>query len=275
MLKGLAGKVFRGLTANRSAYREAVAFLNSPSLPEDAVRERLPLYLRSRSWHVRNVAVKLIAGFKDASFYPVLIQKVRNGSDVGIITRNSITSIRRLGLKGPDVEEALRRALGAGYWEARCEAALALAELFEPSPERAALLAGVLKPRPNPSDPRQFGERNAEVRAAAAVALGRSGNPGITLPALKLLSNDPHWLVRHQAAVALVEISQMHNDLAPEVRKVLDRIDILSDGCRSDFPFPRTVASLRKILLNGLAVEEPAEIRRHYIDMNRGWNRKW
>jgi len=274
MLKGLAGKAFRKLTANRSVYREACAFLNSPSLPEDAVRERLPLYLRSRSWQVRNVAVKLIAGFKDASFYPVLIQKVRNGSDVGIITRNSITSIRRLGLNGPEVEEALRRALGARYWEVRCEAARALSELFEPSPERVGLLVNVLKPRPDSADPRGLAERNVEVRAAVAVALGRSGHPEVSLPVLRLLTDDPHWLVRHQAAVALVEMSRTHRGLIPEVGKALARIDILSDGCRSDFPFPRTVASLRAILLNGFANAEPADIRRHYIDMSRGWNRR-
>jgi len=274
MLKKLGGKVFEKLAASASVHREARAFLEAPNPPEDAVKRRLPFYLRSKSWQVRNIGVKLIAKLRDPSFYPILIQKVRNCSDTGIVTRNSIASIRRLGLNGPEVEQGLRRALSAHYWEIRCEAAGALSQLFEPSPERTALLVGALKPRPNREAPQVFGEQNVEVRAAVAVALGAVDSPRITMPALMLLANDPHWLVRHQAAVALVELSRTHGELIPQVGAALDGIDILSDGCRSEFPFPRTMAALRRILRNGRSDMEPEVVRRLYIDMKRGWNRR-
>ena len=91
---------------------------------------------------------------------------------------------------------------------------------------------------------------------------------------LEALAGDPHWLVRHQAAVALVEMSGRNGDVAPRAAAALGRIDVLGDGCRSDFPFPRMVASLRKLILNGVADTEPAHVRKHYINMRRGWNGK-
>jgi HEAT repeat protein len=273
MLKGLVGKILRGLTANRSAFREADAFLKMSPIPEAAVRDRLPQYIASSSWEVRNVAAKLIAKLKEPSFYPVLIEKVRSGADVGIITRNSIAAIRRLGLRTPEVENALRGALSHRYWEVRCEAARALSELFEPSPERTALMVNVLHLKADGKAVVFVAEKNFEIRAAVAVALGRAGEPDASLLALELLADDPHWLVRHQAAVALAEISCRDGAVAGRAAAVLENIDALSDGCRSDFPLPKAMASLRKIILNGAADTQPARIRKHYINMQRGWNR--
>ena len=274
MLIGLVGKCLRGLTANKSAFREAGALLKMSPMPEAAARERLQAYVVSTSWEVRNVAVKLIARLEDPSLYPILLQKVRNGTDVGIITRNSIAAIRRLRLRTPEVEDALRRALSHSYWEVRCEAARALSELFEPSPRRTDLLVSLLHFLASGKNSRVIGEKNFEVRAAVAVALGRSGEPEASLPVLEALAGDPHWLVRHQAAVALVEMSGRNGDAAPRAAAALDRIDVLGDGCRSDFPFPRMVASLRKLILNGVVDTEPAHVRKHYINMQRGWNGK-
>jgi len=268
-IRDILGRILGG----ENTFREASALLASRDFPDETVRQRLPDYLRSRSWEVRNVGVKLIARLRDPSFYPVLVSKLLSGTDAGIVTRNVITAIGEVGLSTPEVERGLRRALKANYWEVRCEAARVLSELFEPTPERIALLVQMLAPRPHVHNPVSFGERNFEVRAAVARALGRCGPPAIALPVLRLLAQDAHWMVRHQAAVALVELSARNPDVAPEAASALDSVDVLSDGCQSRFPFPATVVSLRKIIFNGLAHTDAADIRRFYIDIRRGWNR--
>jgi len=269
LIRGIACRMLIG----RNASREAAELLRSDPLPEEIVRRRLPAYLQSMSWEVRNIAIKLIVRLRDPAFYPVLVSKLLNGSDTGIVVRNVITGILEIGLNTAEVEQGLRRAVHDGYWEVRCEAARVLSELFEPTAERAAVLAGMLAPKPHLHEPVALGERNFEVRAAVARALGRCSPPEIALPVLGLLARDSHWMVRHQAAVALVELSARHTDVAPEAAAVLDTIDVLSDGCQSRFPLPATIASLRKIIYNGLAHTDAAELQRFYIDVKRGWNR--
>ena len=273
MLKGLAHEVFRRLTALRSELHEAEALLKSQVLPEELVRQRLPAYVTSHSWHVRNVAVKLIERLKDPSFYPILIHKVRNGSEAGIVIRNAVTAIRRLGLKTPEAEHALRRALEADYWEVRCEAIRALSELFEPTPLRTNMLLSALRPRPNGNGSLRFDERNFEVRAAVAVAFGACTQVETVLPVLQTLANDAHWLVRHQSAVGMVELGCRRPEILPRMPERLAAIDMLSEGCRSDFPFAQTMGSLRRMLQKGQQAE-PAAVRKLYIDLNRGWNRR-
>ena len=274
MLKALAHSLFRRILGKRADFREATALLRGEPLQSDAVRRRLPAFLASGSWDVRNVAVKLVERLQDDRFYPVLLAKVRDGSDCGIVVRNAISAVRRLGLNGEDVEGALRAALAAPYWETRCEAVRALTELFPPTPERSQTLTNVLRPRPNGDGSVHFFENNFEVRAAVAMALGSFGTPESALPVLRELAADSHWLVRNQAAVATAELCRRCPEALAQGAGLLDSIDVLSEGCRSDFPFPQTVASLRKAVHNDLAHLDPAAIRKHYIDMATGWNRK-
>jgi len=274
MLKGLARKLVRRLAGDQPEFREADALLKAADLPAEAVRRLLPSYLASNSWQVRNVAIKLIERLQDPALYPVLVQTVHKGTDAGIVVRNAVAIIRRLGLKTPDVELALQRALAAQYWEVRCEAIRSLAELFEYTPTRSELIIRALQPRTTIRGGYYFMETNFEVRAAAAMALGGFGRPETALPVLEGLAADPHWMVRCQAAVAITELSRRYPEIVPRAGKALDAIDPLSDGCRSDFPFPQTVAALRKAVDNGLAKMEPAAIRGMYIDMQHGWNRK-
>ena len=273
MLKGLAHKVFRRLTGGRCALHEAEALLKSEVLPEALLRARLPVYIASRSWQVRNVAVKLIERLKDPAWYPLLINKVRNGSEAGIVVRNAVSAIRRLGLSTTEAEHALRRALDADYWEVRCEAVRALAELFEPTALRTNMFLHALRPRPNGNGALHFNERNFEVRAAVAAALGGCNRHETVLPVLQTLAADSHWLVRHQSAVGMVELGCRRPEVFLQMQESLNSIDMLSEGCRSDFPFAQTVASLRKVLQKGPPAD-PLAVRRFYIDLNRGWNRK-
>jgi len=217
--------------------------------------------------------VKLIEQLKDPSFYPILIYKVRNGCEAGIVVRNAVSAIRRLGLATPDAEYALRRAIEADYWEVRCEAVRALSELFEPTPLRTNMLLSALRPRPNGNGSLHFGEQNFEVRAAVAVAFGGCSQAETVMPVLQTLAHDPHWLVRHQSAVGMMELSCRRPDIAPLIHEHLAAIDVMSEGCRSDFPFAQTMASLRRMLQNGRQ-PEPAAVRKLYIDLNRGWNRR-
>jgi len=264
-------RLIRGMMP--AACREAERYLNSKTLPAGEVRSRLPEYLGSRSWEVRNVGVKLIARLKDPAFYPFLINKVRNNGDAGIVTRNALAAIRSLGLNDSETEAAVVRALAAKYWEAKCEALRTLAENFEASPERLRAVFDTIGPVPDASAPVAFREKNFEVRAAAAAALGKACSPA-ALPVLKALAADSHWLVRHQAAVALVEIGCNNLDMAAEAANELDSIDIISDGCRADFLLAETVAELRKIAADGLIHTHSSEIRKLYVDFQKGWNRR-
>jgi len=274
MLTGLISDLLRGLLASKAACGEAALLLKSNTAPADRIRERLPALLASRSWEVRNLAVKLIEKLRDPEFYPILTSKLLNGNESGIVLRNTVAAVRHLGLRDEQTEEALGRALHAGYWEVRCEAARALSEMFEPTRERAGLLVQTLRPCRGRGGAIRFGERNFEVRSAVAVALGRCSDGSVAQPVLEALAEDQHWMVRHQAAVALVELSRRCPGCAPAAAQTLERIDLLGDGCRSDFPFPQAVASLQSIVLNGLAHTDAAAIRKHYIDMKRGWNRR-
>ena len=274
MLQSIARKLFRRLTGDKSDLREAESYLKREPFPEAEVRRRLPSFVTHKSWEVRNVGIKLIERLQDPDLYQVLLETVRAGTESGIVVRNAITAIRRLGLKTPEAEIALQRALSVRYWEARCEAIRAMAELFDYSPTRSELLINTLRPKTDADGAVCLQETNFEIRAAVAVALGGFGRPETAMPVLESLAADPHWLVRHQAAVAITELCRRHPEAVPRAARTLESIDMLSEGCRSDFLFPQTVVSLREALHNGLAQMDPAAIRAMYIDMNHGWNRK-
>ena len=63
--------------------------------------------------------------------------------------------------------------------------------------------AGIdLSMKENPPQITAFPSSTVQKRVAAAVALGKSGNPSAILPLTQSLS-DPHWKVRRESAQAL------------------------------------------------------------------------
>ncbi len=100
-------------------------------------------FYASPNWRVRNIAVKLSGICRDTSFIPLLVSMIADrtpaplcerllGGDyinVGFIRRNAVTSLGRIGIWSPEVQDALYQALTDSYWEVRAEAIKSLKAL--------------------------------------------------------------------------------------------------------------------------------------------------
>jgi len=246
----------------RAELGEAVHLLLTATEATNGVVESIRAFLESDAWEVRNCAVKLIARTGCAALYPVLAKKLAERDEAGIIRRNCAELLLGLGLREFEVVTALRGALDDPYWEARAEAARALAALADPSAELERELLGRLRE-----------ERNLEVRAALAQALGGLAAGREAFEAVAALADEGPWLVRHQAAVALVEMAARHPAFGEETAAALRRLDLLAEGTATTSVFKQRMLELAGLAADGRALPPPEAIRGRYFHLKRGWLR--
>lgn len=194
----------------------------SPDLVVPAADDRAYFVSRAASllvsseWPQRNVGVKLIGLLHAREKLPLLLALLRDkrpasflkrmlGGDyvqVGFIRRNILSTIARLEVVTPEVEQELVNAFGDPYYEARAEAVRTVSRLAERLHNRAAVVKGLIG---------LLNDRWLEVSAAAAEALGRVGGEDDALPALLALKDARYWLLRASALkgiLGLVERGQ-------------------------------------------------------------------
>jgi UDP-N-acetylglucosamine--N-acetylmuramyl-(pentapeptide) pyrophosphoryl-undecaprenol N-acetylglucosamine transferase len=226
------GELLATLERARAAQGRAYAVDAAiPSVDDRAFYvSRAASLLASASWDARNLGVKLVGLLQARERLPLVLALLADrtpaawykrmlGGDfeqVGFIRRNAITTVARLGVVTPEVEQALAAALEDPYYEARAEACRAVTRLDRDlsSGARARLVSGII---------RLLRDRWVEVIAAAAEALGHVGGSDDARPALVALRNQKFWMVRAaglRGLLALVERGQAGDldTLARDVR---------------------------------------------------------
>ena len=247
----------------RAELGEAGRMLRSVTEPTNGVAGRIRGFLDSDSWEVRNCALKIIARTRCEELYGELVAKLLEASEAGIIRRNCAELLPDVGLRAPDVIDALRRALRDRYWEVRAESARALAQLSDESPELERELLSLLAR-----------ENNMEVRAALAQALGGLGVTRGAFDALAGLARREPWLVRHQASVALAEMGARRPDLAEDAAEAIRSLDLLAEGTATTSVFRQNVLELAELTAKGRPFPSPESMRRRYFHLKRGWLRR-
>ncbi len=251
---------------------EAERLLRSAPPPPEGMGAKLDAWLLSPAWEVRNAAVKLVAHWRDSERYARLLGKLADRSEAGIVRRNAVEALTRLGLSTAPARSALVRALSDPYWEVRCEAAAALAALFPPAEDlELALLQTLHGARPRGM--RRVREANFEVRMACALALGHLGLSRTAFKTLLALADDDFWLVRSQAAVAIAHFVGRTPDLFHEARERLGRVDPLSEGCVSYFIHREVLDGVLSAVQEGPRALTVERLRPLYLSPKAGWNR--
>lgn len=174
-------------------------------------RNRAAALLIHPNWQERNVGVKLLGllGARDAlplllalfnDRRPVSLLKRIFGGDfvqTGFVRRNIITAIGRLGKFNPEVREALLLAFMDPYYEVQSEAAHVAGQfgrLLVGDGELLSKLKHLLT------------DRNIEVAAAAAEALGLLSNKEDALPALLEMRSNKMWKIRAAALKGILHL---------------------------------------------------------------------
>jgi hypothetical protein len=243
--------------------------LSSDQAPPPDVGERIDGWLKSPAWEVRNAAVKVIAHIHDSARYPRIVEKLSDRSEAGIVRRNAAEALARLHLDTDAVREALVRALTDPYWEARSEAARALAVLFPPDGLLEAALLHMLL-RPSRKGRRRFDD-NFEVRMAVAHALGHLGVSRVAFETLTELGADDSWPVRSQAAIAIAHLAARRPEFQADAREVLLALDRHSEGAVPYFVHRELLSHALRSVHRGPAAD-PEAVRAHYLNPKAGWN---
>lgn len=245
--------------------------LATDQTPPADVGERIDGWLASPAWEVRNAALKLIAHVRDETRYPVLIQKLTDRREAGIVRRNAAECLARVGLDTDAARTGLRKALGDTYWEVRAEAGRALAALFPPADQLERDLLGLLYGH-NGNGRRAVAEDNFEVRMAIAEGLGHLGVSGEAFEALARLAADESWPVRSQAAVGVSHFAARHPDFFEQARRILLGIDRQSEGAISYFVHRDILSRALRAARKGPGGAQPDEFHALYLNPKAGWN---
>jgi len=271
------GAVARQLGEGERLLRNHAAVLQQ----RDRVAGLIEQCLQSPEWEVRNVGIKLIPVLGEPSLFPRLVERLADRAEAGIVRRNAATAIRDTQYGGDDVRRALFAALHDRYWEVRTEAVGALPSLAEPSAEsEAALLAllfgkAAVDHETTPASAfraARLRERNFEVRAACAQALGALAVSERGLAALCRLSEDSSWIVRFQATIALGELASREGRFRAAASEQMARVRLTPECSVPDHPFRETLSRLRHDISKGNGQGDTERVRSLYLDLKKGWN---
>ena len=277
--RGFARQLLGLGPASRARLREGQRLLKQPDVSSEDVRRRLPDLLASNNWEVRNVAIKLIAKIRDESRFGLLLEKLSDPDEAGIVRRNAAELLGRWGRNSPEVEGALCAALDDRYWEVRGEAARALAALAPPGGRIERELVKRIFGNGGPGDAVgsngsvQVVEKNFEVRANVAQALGSVGGSPAAFAALEALAADAEWIVRFQAAVALAELASRLPEYHEQALRTMIHVDHLCSGALPMFVFPSRMGRLIEEMHGGAGSLKAGVLRDRYIRLKQGWHR--
>lgn len=228
--------------------------------------------LHSPVWEVRNVAVKLIPRTNDPSLFALLVDRAGERHEAGIVRRNALTMLREANYWTPAARAAALACFDDHYWEVRSEAVATFAFFERPSPEtEAAALSALRRGERRAQGRRSIRERNFEVRASCARALGALAATPEGVSVLALLANDLSWIVRYQAAVALAEVALRQANLRARACEGFCRVHISAEGAVPHHPCRERLGALRRRLME-LEQSGPQAARSFYLDLKSGWN---
>ncbi|MCP5046656.1 MAG: murein biosynthesis integral membrane protein MurJ, partial [bacterium] len=80
---------------------------------------KINIYLASGRWEVRNVGIKLVGLFKDATKVGYLLSVLKSRKENGFVKRNALNSLRQLNPWNPDIKNLMLKMLADPYYEVR------------------------------------------------------------------------------------------------------------------------------------------------------------
>ncbi len=247
----------------RAELAAAERLLRSATEATNGAPDQIRRFLASDSWEVRNCAVKAIVNTRCEELYDALVDRLLDRDEAGILRRNCAELLPGIPLRTPKAVEALLRTLDDPYWEVRTEATRALARLADESAEAEARLLALLGR-----------EHNLEVQAAIAEALGALATGREAFDALARMAAEGPWLVRHQAAVALVELAARRPVFAESAAAVIRGLDLLAEGTATSSVFRQSILELAELMADGRPFPSPGLLRRRYLHLKHGWLRR-
>jgi len=271
------GAVARQLAEARGMLRSQ----NINFFPSGIAEKAIVKYLTSPSWEVRNIGVKLIPRLGNPTLFDLLPPILTDHSESGIVRRNAATAICHARHWNDISCDAIERSLRDRYWEVRSEALHSLAALAKPSEHSEALILSVLfggHPAAHEKGPADvyrrstLRERNFEVRAACAHALGALAVSEQSVEALSRLLADSVWIVRYQATIALAEFAARNDTYKALAADRIRKVQITPECSVSKHPFGQTVSRLGSDVLKGTLSGHPEELRHLYLNLKKGWN---
>lgn len=204
--------------------------------------------LARSSWEQRNLGVKLLGLLHARERVPLLLalladkrpapllQRLMGGDylQVGFIRRNVLIAFARMGTVTPEIEAAIRAAVGDPYYEVRAEAARTAQALACRLADRPAMVQSLKV---------LLHDRWIEVAEAAAEAIGHVGGKDDGLPALLQLNDERFWRVRAGALRGLIALVERGEGGDP--RRMLDALDqfvLSSTDFKPEFQIKRLYA---------------------------------
>jgi HEAT repeat protein len=204
----------RELLADRNPFLavDAADRLIALGVGAEEVRPTLERAMRSRDTEVRRHVMKTLLERKKLprGLAPVLIEGVDDRDDV--VQAHAVVALHLLGVSSPQIVSAFRRALKRGDATVRPVAIMALSSIKAAqgaTPEARSVLSDIQE---------ALKDRDGDVRAAAAEAVGKSGaTDPVSVQKLISALADREAKVRESAAEALGEIGKPAKVAIPEL----------------------------------------------------------
>ena len=200
------------------------------------------------SWEVRNNWIKIIGELKSGDFNRYLIDLLLDRSQIGFIRRNAAISLSRTLSTCSDILPELIKALNDPYWEVRSHTALLYGHIGSPNEKMENIFITKIFKKPIsqinqypiwfPS--RIYREKNFEVRAAYATALGSAITKASSLSAFEIMLKDDYWQVREASLINLASAANRLGIRNNELRLKFSDIDLTCPDFFPVFPIRKT-----------------------------------
>lgn len=226
--------------------------------PGIIIENKIPEYLKSTNWKIRNIAVKLIGMAKLDNYYNSLLEIVSNrepasfwqqicGGDyyqVGFIRRNALRSFSQLKTFTPELEKVLLLAFKDPYFEVRTQACLTIADLSSQINDPVRLVKGLTL---------LLKDRCFETLAASILALGKIADSDDILPFFNRFVKYGNWKVRQALVNALINLYDRKVCTKVEtLNTILDSMVITSTDFKPEFQLKKSLHLLaKKVAENG------------------------
>ncbi|MFC1513631.1 HEAT repeat domain-containing protein [candidate division KSB1 bacterium] len=169
--------------------------------------DQLQTWLASSNWRIKNSAVKIIGELKSDKFTDQLkefisdntpasfINRILGGDfiNVGFVRRNSVITIRKIGITDDSIKEVLLKALKDPYWEVRSESIITLKEFYADNCPNDVIESIILC----------LQDKKFEVVEQTAYAVGKLSNNESGVNSLRVLYDHPNVLVKIAVVSAL------------------------------------------------------------------------